>query len=476
MRWEYLRRGTCDDPTLAMLGEEGWQLCAAIGTGLEVEHLFRRPGTDPLRAEVDRLRADVAHLNERWQTYEREYILPCFTWARGAGIDLERLVRESPGRNCVDLFVHELMTRTGAPSGVDVTPREALDVTLPKHRPGEAFVISQRTSEAVRVGDRVRVVAGHPQYAGLTGVVTEADRFFAGAPCIVMRDAEGDEGVWAVDSVERVEPRPNDATPCKYCDEGRCPAARTGLCPHHPRPTEAKPEPVSDAKPYACLACTTALPSHGMCSQCSKAWGFGRRDGLREGILACDAIAKTLEDQGGRKRSPNGRDDYEMASGAHRCSNALRALMTTGDGDARPGGPSKGEDPEPCGQDSVILELWVLSGLDQKRRAFWLTYDSRAEAEDQLIHERDQCGATALEVRRFVEAQCASDRPLEIGDTVRLRETGTITGWTGAATAPGARTADVERSGRRETIHEMHLVRVDGLATEMAGERGSDGD
>jgi len=51
----------------------------------------------------------------------------------------------------------------------------------------------------------------------------------------------------------------------------------------------------------------------------------------------------------------------------------------------------------------AVAELWVLSGLDEKRREFWLACDTREEAEDQLAHERDHCGATALKVRRFVE-------------------------------------------------------------------------
>jgi hypothetical protein len=40
--------------------------------------------------------------------YERDYILPCFPWAKEAGIDLEALVGKNTGRTCVDLLVATL--------------------------------------------------------------------------------------------------------------------------------------------------------------------------------------------------------------------------------------------------------------------------------------------------------------------------------------------------------------------------------
>lgn len=64
----------------------------------------------------------------------------------------------------------------------------------------------------------------------------------------------------------------------------------------------------------------------------------------------------------------------------------------------------------------------------------------------------------------------ATSRPLAIGDAVRLAHTGKIIGWTGAATAPGARWADVEPALKaqykggymtRSTHHESELVRVE---------------
>ena len=75
------------------------------------------PGTDMavilsanvlLRKENERLKKQVADSHEdkkRWRMYEREYVLPCFGWAEAAGIDLEGLVRDHPGKNCVEHLV-----------------------------------------------------------------------------------------------------------------------------------------------------------------------------------------------------------------------------------------------------------------------------------------------------------------------------------------------------------------------------------
>lgn len=45
----------------------------------------------------------------KWQEYERDYILPCFGWARELGWDLEEMVRDNPSKNCVELLVRRLM-------------------------------------------------------------------------------------------------------------------------------------------------------------------------------------------------------------------------------------------------------------------------------------------------------------------------------------------------------------------------------
>lgn len=37
----------------------------------------------------------------------------------------------------------------------------------------------------------------------------------------------------------------------------------------------------AEANPYACVACAAPRPTYGMCSQCSNAWGIGRREALQ---------------------------------------------------------------------------------------------------------------------------------------------------------------------------------------------------
>jgi hypothetical protein len=54
---------------------------------------------------------------QKWKEYEREYILPCFTWAKEYGIDLEKLVRDNAGHNCVELLVQELGRRAAHAAG-----------------------------------------------------------------------------------------------------------------------------------------------------------------------------------------------------------------------------------------------------------------------------------------------------------------------------------------------------------------------
>jgi len=45
---------------------------------------------------------------EAWKLYEKEFILPCFQWAKEAGIDLPALVSEAKG-NCVERLVRALI-------------------------------------------------------------------------------------------------------------------------------------------------------------------------------------------------------------------------------------------------------------------------------------------------------------------------------------------------------------------------------
>ena len=47
----------------------------------------------------------------KWSNYEKNYILPCFVWASEMGIDLERVVADHEGHNCVELLVRELRMR-----------------------------------------------------------------------------------------------------------------------------------------------------------------------------------------------------------------------------------------------------------------------------------------------------------------------------------------------------------------------------
>jgi hypothetical protein len=72
------------------------------------------------RTAVQRLFATIDHHRSKWQEYENEYILPCFQWARELGIDLEWMVRDKPGHNCVELLVSTLRKRIAFdPGAVD---------------------------------------------------------------------------------------------------------------------------------------------------------------------------------------------------------------------------------------------------------------------------------------------------------------------------------------------------------------------
>lgn len=64
-----------------------------------------------------RLKAATLNSEEnakKWQEYEKNYILPCFIWAKESGLDLEAAVRDNPGHNCVELLVRWLQTHKQA--------------------------------------------------------------------------------------------------------------------------------------------------------------------------------------------------------------------------------------------------------------------------------------------------------------------------------------------------------------------------
>ena len=77
------------------------ELKAARDTALENNRLL----VADYGKQADKLRAEVSRLNEKWRHYEREYINPTFEWAKELGIDLEQMVLDNPGKNCVQLLV-----------------------------------------------------------------------------------------------------------------------------------------------------------------------------------------------------------------------------------------------------------------------------------------------------------------------------------------------------------------------------------
>jgi len=82
-----------------------------------------------LEAAVAKLLAERDVDVEKWQAYERDYVLPCFKWAEESGFDLRKAVAENPGRNCVDLLVRWLQSRARAAAAYAETVdgvREAL--------------------------------------------------------------------------------------------------------------------------------------------------------------------------------------------------------------------------------------------------------------------------------------------------------------------------------------------------------------
>lgn len=67
------------------------------------------PRVDYVPADLlDAARVENVRLDAKWREYERDYVLPCFRWATDAGFDLEALVREKAGKNCVELFGERL--------------------------------------------------------------------------------------------------------------------------------------------------------------------------------------------------------------------------------------------------------------------------------------------------------------------------------------------------------------------------------
>jgi len=60
-------------------------------------------------AAVEALSRKLAAATDKWRNYEDNYILPCFSWAKAAGLDLNALVRQHAGRNCVDVLISTLV-------------------------------------------------------------------------------------------------------------------------------------------------------------------------------------------------------------------------------------------------------------------------------------------------------------------------------------------------------------------------------
>lgn len=54
---------------------------------------------------------EVEYHKSKWIRYEQQYILPCFEKAKELGINLQQLVMDNPGKNCVELLVETLITR-----------------------------------------------------------------------------------------------------------------------------------------------------------------------------------------------------------------------------------------------------------------------------------------------------------------------------------------------------------------------------
>lgn len=57
---------------------------------------------------VKELQVESKGHRDKWWRYEQEYILPCFDIAKARGINLEQLVKDNPGKNCVILLIEAL--------------------------------------------------------------------------------------------------------------------------------------------------------------------------------------------------------------------------------------------------------------------------------------------------------------------------------------------------------------------------------
>ena len=105
------------------------------------------------------MKDELQQAAEKWQHYEREYILPCFDKAKKLGIDLEKLVRDNPGRNCVDLFI-EARAKAERDAIEEWLEKEASTFIL--ENPGsESAIVTARVLRYAR--DRIRAGAGQAQ-------------------------------------------------------------------------------------------------------------------------------------------------------------------------------------------------------------------------------------------------------------------------------------------------------------------------
>jgi hypothetical protein len=76
---------------------------------LRTRFIAMQEQTTKLMERVVNLLDEQGRLNAKCQTYENSYILPVFQWAKGLGMNLEQVVKENPGKNCVELFFNALV-------------------------------------------------------------------------------------------------------------------------------------------------------------------------------------------------------------------------------------------------------------------------------------------------------------------------------------------------------------------------------
>lgn len=57
--------------------------------------------------------ASISSANEKWTSYEQDYILPAFDFSDKIGFDLKRAISNSSGKNCVALLVEHLASKAG---------------------------------------------------------------------------------------------------------------------------------------------------------------------------------------------------------------------------------------------------------------------------------------------------------------------------------------------------------------------------